>query len=417
MLHATLVLSNFIILLILSSRKGRGKFLLFSLGCRGVWLFPGMTEYKKLCALVDQLKQETAVLIDAFKDDDRGDVVALHSQAVSVQTLITNCRPRVVKILHKGREKDPDKQIYNERMCVAIEQLFEDFCTVVGSLFDTSASGLILSEENLNYEECPPLAWVEDLYDEHVLRLAQTEAWQKRLAGNVVDLVRMEVESRDVCAAEEKRARAALMMERKSEKNAVQQMLDEREAAKWFAEIQRREAEHEGLLLKSKLYDISAAPSVLKDVSPPFRGPLALNVLQLVRALRTTPEDSNIRRIRCNNLRVMTEYGHVALCSECHTCWTIVTSTEVLWYMLGYTVEYSSLPTVHIPTLIESNPSLRLPCGGLASEHVFFPVGFEDYSERLFVLHEPNPTEEPNEWMDWYTRMGAIVHSLEACKF
>ncbi|CCD15468.1 unnamed protein product [Trypanosoma congolense IL3000] len=161
------------------------------------------------------------------------------------------------------------------------------------------------------------------------------------------------------------------------------------------------------------LFGASPVSAALASVLPPFRESLASNLLQLVRALRATPEDDNIRRVRCGNLRVMAEYGHAGFCSACPTCQSVVSAAEVLWYMLGYRVEYTSVPAANLPAVVQGNPDLCLPCKRLALNHTFVPVGFEDYSERLFTLREPDPSEAPGEWMGWYSRLEDIMHGLE----
>ncbi|RNF15130.1 putative membrane associated protein [Trypanosoma conorhini] len=372
-----------------------------------------MTEYKKLCALVSQLREEVTLLNRNFAAGDEEDAEALHALSVSIQTLVANARPRLLKIFRKATETDPNRQIYNEAMCAAIKQLLEDMCEVVGCLFGGLVKEMLLSEDKLSLEECPSIAWAENAYSQHLLRRAQTEAWQKRLATNFSDLFLFETETRAVYGAEEKQSRETLMQAKQTDKTSIQQMLKAREAAKWEAEVQRRSDEHRRLMEASSHCGVDGIEAVLLRVPEPFRKVLAGNMLQLVRALRTTPEDPNIRRIRCNNMRVMMEYSHVAFCSGCQTCQEFVAAAEVLWYMLGYHVEYSTAPTSSLGAIIGNSPPILLPCGAHASEHALAVIGFEEYSERFFTLREPDPMREPSEWMSWYATLEAVVGCLE----
>ncbi|KEG11631.1 putative membrane associated protein [Trypanosoma grayi] len=372
-----------------------------------------MTEYKKLCALVAQLREESTRMAQACEGGEENDALALHLLSESIQTLISNARPRLLKILRKAQETNPDRQIYNETMCGAIKGLFEDFCEGVSALFGQPMRDALISEDNINYEECPSLSWAANMYDQYMLNLARTEAWKKRLATSIADLVLFEEETRAVYSAEEKQARGTLLQAKKAEKADAIRLLEERETAKWEVELRRRGDEHKRLLGAANLSGGQSAEKALLDVPVSFRKLFAANMLQLARALRTSPEDPNIRHIRCNNVRVMTEYGHISLCSECLTCKAFQSCAEVLWYMMGYRVEYSSSPALSLRAVIERSQPITLPCGNNASEHAITLIGFEDYSERLFSLHEPDPTQEPNEWMTWYTTVEALAHCLE----
>ncbi|RNE99960.1 putative membrane associated protein [Trypanosoma rangeli] len=372
-----------------------------------------MTEYKKLCALVAQLREDVTLLTCNFAGGDERDIDALHSLSMSIQTLVANAQPRMLKILCKAIETDPNRQIYNEAMCTAIKQLFEDFCEVVGCLFEGPMKEMLLSENKLDFEECPSISWVENVYSHHLLRRAQTESWQKRFVTNIADLVLCESETRAVYGAEQKQARETLLQAKRIDKASVQQILKDKEAAKWEAEVRRRNDEHKRLMEASKFCGAEGIEAMLLRIPEPFRKVLARNMLQLAQALRTTPEDPNIRRIRCNNMRVMMEYSHAAFCSGCQTCQKFVASAEVLWYVMGYQVDYSTAPTSSLCAIINSNSPILLPCGSYASEHAIAAIGFEDYSERFFTLCEPDPMQQSSEWMAWYATLEAVLGRLE----
>ncbi|EAN97381.1 hypothetical protein, conserved [Trypanosoma cruzi] len=374
-----------------------------------------MTEYKKLCAILAQLREEVTSLSCAFEGGEGQDTVALHSLSTSIQKLVTNAQPRLLKILRKATETDPNRQIYNEAMCAAIKQLFDDFCELLSCLFGVPMEEMVLSEGKINFEDSPSISWTEDVHNNYLLHLAQTEAWKKRIATNIADLVLFEEETRTVYFAEERKARETLLQIKRNEKTNILHMLKEREAAKWEAEVRRRNDEHKGLMNASSFYGVQNIATVLLRIPEPFRKLLAGNMAQLVRALRTTPEDPNIRRIRCNNRRVMMDYSHVVFCGECETCRILVAAAEILWYIMGYRVEYSTAPTSSLRTVIENNPPILLPCGRYASEHAIAVIGFEEYSERFFTLHEPDPMQDSDEWMVWYATLEALLARLEDC--
>lgn len=57
-------------------------------------------------------------------------------------------------------------------------------------------------------------------------------------------------------------------------------------------------------------------------------------------------------------------------------------------------------------------PDFYFPCGRLASAHEYKPQGFEPYGERIYHLMEPNPEEEPDAWMTWFTILDELQSSL-----
>lgn len=57
-------------------------------------------------------------------------------------------------------------------------------------------------------------------------------------------------------------------------------------------------------------------------------------------------------------------------------------------------------------------PDFYFPCGRLASAHEYKPQGFESYGERIYHLMEPNPEEEPDGWMTWFSILDELQSSL-----
>lgn len=93
-----------------------------------------MTEFKKLTAAVAELHDlsaslETACQQSAGNQEGNSSLLeAVHGMKVSLFLSLHALYPRIVKILLKARETDPNRQIYNEKMCERIEQLYTSFC-------------------------------------------------------------------------------------------------------------------------------------------------------------------------------------------------------------------------------------------------------------------------------------------------
>lgn len=54
-----------------------------------------------------------------------------------------------------------------------------------------------------------------------------------------------------------------------------------------------------------------------------------------------------------------------------------------------------------------------LPCGAPASQHQFMPQGFEPYGDRTYVLVEPDPMEQADEWMEWFDTLKDLESALQ----
>lgn len=423
-----------------------------------------MTEYKKLVALSELLRDDVTKLCalvagspqDAASAEEDSGCAALSSTcgeteelfAVSsrIQAALPDGCLRMRKMVQKARETDPNRQIYNEAMCGKIEKVFEFFCESLEMLAPSFFDNPNASEEttkadeqrsadrfsailDVNFdagevvEHSPVLQTVEAWHNRYILNRAKEEAWHSRVAEGLSDAVAFEAQTRSLVVAEEKFARSSLMESKRADKMRIISLLESRAAAKWKAELQRREAEL--CLFRDRggqIDDIACASEFVKGVVPneKMRRDLAKRTGELIAALLRTPEDLNIRRLRNNNEHFVCDYGHpclVAITGDDGTpcaCAAILHAAEALWCRIGYVIRYTKTPNRSIESLrLEQRAEkLILPCGFPLSAHAYRPLGFEDYSERFFELMEPNAMANPDEWMQWYGMMQEIQSAL-----
>lgn len=423
-----------------------------------------MTEYKKLVALCDLLAKDVTGLIsllglneeDIKNRNEDAAATAVPKAAVDPeqlfatssrirQSIIDGC-PRIRKMVLKARETDPNRQIYNETMCGKIEELFKSFCGALKQLSpsslsgqDDAASGPLPIEEATNdlfdavlepefdvgaiLEQSQALQTTEDIYNEYIMKRAKEEAWQSRVAQGLSDVVTFEGQQRSLITAEERASRTALAEEKRSDKMRVICLLEEREAAKWNAELMRRAAEQRALEERTaKIEVIANVPTALQDAIPEvaLRRKLVAHVRELIMALLRTPEDMNIRRLRNNNEHLLCDYGHPCLTAIGNSgqgpcaCAAVTSAAEMLWHRMGYSIRYTSTPnrSVESARLEKRAEALFLPCRQSLAMHIYTPMGFEDYSERFLELLEPNAMEKPDEWMVWYNMMQEMEQVL-----
>lgn len=420
-----------------------------------------MTEFKKLNTLVFGLRTDIDALfssrVEGTINDLRGggnsfscqpDVPLVNPEELfqlSCQVrehLLDGCS-RIRKIVSKAREADPNRQIYNEAMCKRIEELLTDFCTVLLLLQQTEGNpseprDSEQSEDEPNFrdafmmndfsehqflEEAPILIAIDDAHDRYILRRAQEEEWNSRVAQGVSDVLCFEAQNRSLLGAEEKCTRSLLVEAKRVDKNCVISLLEERAEARWKEELHRRSMEDSKL--RSNLEHIQILENIPTFIGQHISDSTARSVFagymrSLVSALLRTPEDVNIRRLRNNNQYLIHDYGHPCLtrssCDSCQNCQCsgVVHAAETLWYRMGYSIQYTraKVSTVEELLLNGSIPDLALPCGFLLSSHTYVPLGFEEYSERYFELKEPDAMEHASEWMDWFSMMQRMEQTL-----
>ncbi|KAK7202030.1 hypothetical protein NESM_000271400 [Novymonas esmeraldas] len=421
-----------------------------------------MTEFKKLTTLTQDLAQDVSAL-NLFCapgtcsssngsgpqewrfDSTKVDAEVMNQLASRIREAVTDGMPRLRKLVLKARETDPNRQIYNETMCARINALFVAFGEAlqllspdfVGSLPSAMApppEGELKSnvfdslldaafDPSTLLEESAALQTSDDVYNRYILERAKVEAWQSRVAQGLADVVAFQSQNRAVILADERVRRAALTEEKRADRLRVMRVLEERAEAKWQSELLRRREELSHFsAAAADLRDVGAIPAFLASAIPDerVRGDVADRTRQLIKALLSTPEDIIIRRLRNNNERLLCDYGHPCLTAreretgeEC-ACRSVVRAAEALWCRMGYTIRYTKVPNRSLEVVrCESKAhSLVLPCGHSLTSHAYEPMGFEDYSERLLELAEPDAMERADEWMEWYTMMQHMEATL-----
>ncbi|AIO01481.1 hypothetical protein LPMP_331900 [Leishmania panamensis] len=421
-----------------------------------------MTEFKKLTTLTETLTEYVLALKACCTGGDHygcsesvvGDVDShlpvcdaehMHLLSSQIREAVADGLPRLRKIVLKARETDPNRQIYNEAMCAKIEALFLAFCRPLqvlapayfDALTENDASlhedgkennlldGLLDSDfdPNVLLEESASLQAADSIHNHYILQRAKAEAWQSRVAQGLTDAVAFESQNRALILAEEKVSRVAALEEKRADKLRVLNIMEARAELKWQTELQRRGTELSLLKMAADaISDVDAVPLFLANsiLDEALRATIADHTRQLIKALLSTPEDMNIRRLRNNNENLICDYGHPCLSAfhpetgERCVCQAVVCAAEVLWYRMGYTIRYTKVPNrfLDVARGEARARSLRLPCGRSLSEHTYEPMGFEDYSERLFELVEPDAVERADEWMEWYTMIQRMESTL-----
>ncbi|EPY28349.1 hypothetical protein AGDE_06955 [Angomonas deanei] len=380
-----------------------------------------MTEYKKLVALVEQLHQN----VDSVLSRNSADVPQLHAAAEEVRSAVHDAAPRLLKMILKARETNPDKQIYNEAMCGKIEILFDSFCREVYRIVDSEEGveednrvneikeHILLSEPLVMVDDAASLSAVEDLYAGYTLQKAREEDWQRRVATGLQEVLQYEEQGRALVYAEERQSRAAWVEEQKTHHRAILAHLRRMEEEKKQAEADRQIAEHTAFRTRVVALKTGNVLSFIKDRVPDhYQRAFTDHLFDLVRALLTTPEDPNLRKLRNNNGALMHHFGHP--CLHDSSCDAVYSAAEVLWGLIGYSVRYTQQP---VPTLANQVAAgtlqdVQLPCGHTLLQHNYTSMGFEDYGERFLELNEPNGLRDPDAWMRWHQTLKDLENLL-----
>lgn len=395
-----------------------------------------MTEFKKLTALVLEIRGDVDTILQLSQRDnlDDADVNAVYATAEKARQAVANTTSRLQRLVLKARETDPNRQIYNEAMCGHIEALFGEYCVEVARLVPvlleddepseaerlTQLQVAIVADPTKDIlEHSTILEKVDVWHDAYLLRRAVAEEWSKRVAGDLTELVAFEGPSRDVLQVQEKQTRASLTEDMQVNKRSIVELLRTREEAKWNDEKKRRHDERTQIEAASKAALAEGLPRYLHthldgSTLAAFAGHLG----DLCEALLAIPDNENIRKLRNSNHNLMTHFGHPCLrvpggCG----CATVVQAAEVVWHALGYRVQYTGQSVRPIHALLREDALLdvTLPCGRILSSHEYIPLGYEDYSERYLEIQEPDAASSPDAWMAWHGSLYRITGILKEC--
>lgn len=356
-----------------------------------------MTEYKKCVAAVDEVSAATKHLNDHARVDQ--DVAAAQSILEKFDDdIVPNLRIRIGKLLTKAREKDPDKQIYNEAMCAKIEELAADANRACDD-FDAAVP----------YAHAAVHSMLRSRVHQKVLESA--------LAHSSAEISRAEADARSLNKYEYGawvRETTVIMSRAYDEAYARKKAREERE---WQCEIERRRLEmdrFEGVKQEAAQSGQSlgafTAQRFVEDCHQ--RGIdlrlLLRRVVGLLDELARDPSAPNVCKLRVNNSTFAEHFGHPCAMplsadderfeESARGARDTYDVTETVLGLVGYRPHYELAGG-----FVRTPPAGRWRFG-------FMP--WERYSERFLLLKEPDPAVDTDEWMAWHERLGDIHKHL-----
>jgi hypothetical protein len=354
-----------------------------------------MTEYKKCIADVAAVRAATAVLADRAKVDADIEKSKELLDNMSLQ-LIPSLRTRVGKLLAKAREKDPNRQIYNETMCARIEELAAD------------------ADQAFEAFE-PETYYVEEGYRAWLIAKMASEGYKAALVSSTSDLAAREKDSRDLTRYSESDAWKELQKIRAVDYDEAYQRFRAREAAEQAVEDARRAEERQALRRwRSEAFAMGVEATVNDEVAsvpPEIRTSWLRHVGSLLDAVASDPSQVGIRKLRNLHPAVLKDFGHpfAESVTDGHTrdaerARAAYTATERLLSLVGYEPSYST--------------TLLGPVGtGGGGWAVPATVPWSKYGERLLQLQEPIADQQPDEWLAWHARLQDLITAITMCEF
>ena len=417
-----------------------------------------MTEFKKVTLLVDELSSASDSLI---RDDrqareidpsaDADDLVRRrYRTGLHVSTaLVDGLDGRIAKLLAKALETDPNKQVYNERMCEQIVSLHRRYVAEVNRLLlavegetgDCSQPQPLLphppvdeasaaQQQEQHPEGLPALvagcrvvvAAMHD-HDDLIVRTAATDAWKLALLNTCDALGVREGELRTMCRVDERHEWAAHLESFGQGRRAIREKERLLEEARWSAELERRR--QEAACVKRLVDNNDDAARSIEALLDGSHDDLRKRIMRLFQELLVNPENEGVRTMRCCNEQFVAAFGHEALCStsstdgqegpSCCSCRSHHDAAMHALYAVGYVPVYSRGQARSVLMLQSLQPpNLALPCGAPLKCHIYSQVGYEVYGERALLLTEPDPMERPDAWCDWRERVELFAGKLES---
>ena len=428
-----------------------------------------MTEFKKLTAAVDA---DLVPSIPKLFGGEVTDVRARHAILEGLMSSLPALQERFTKMMSRARESDPERQVFNEKTCVAMEALYSRFCAFLEDLYEwgdrreqppleatplpggdgSSSDGEAVEPGNtpssaptwtsstslqawLDSDDVPSEAkdvrlWelgsrmqeLTVLYARDVVERAGRDAIQREVAATLSGTVDQEQDDRLLVASTEVGERKALADAYTASRRAARETQNTREAAMWAVEVARRE--QESALMAERGTDEGFGKTLrhLAAMKPSRVGRAVLKaVLELIDEVVFRPENPHVRTIRNASRNFISTFGHPCVQPGCD----IYFQVEVMLAGCGYAIRYSKKGTLRSKEVMgmcapfTPSPSLLVPVGwwGDAEEDdrqqpTYTPLGFEEYGERLLELHEPNAMEDPDAWCVWHEAMLARISLL-----
>lgn len=253
------------------------------------------------------------------------------------------------KMLSRAREKDPDKQLYNESMCSKIEALAQNYALACEEIEVKKSRATLRYTAVL--KEAESLAFWKQQQQHSLDDVIFRESAERLLGMNEYAESKAEIEVWALCLFESVlRARVEVANDAESEV-----------IWKCASECQRVISVREQCRSNSAIVHFVALMRPLLSESG------RRNLVRLCDALISTPELTSIRTIRSSGVNFSSDFGSEG--SE------IRSAPESILFALRYSVEY------HL-------------------------------GERRLILHEPSPEEEPEKWIQWFEEVTLVVAQL-----
>lgn len=379
-----------------------------------------MTEFKKIQQLLDHVREHVQYIVTTVVASTTHPH-ALYAEARQELVSSSSDLLRRERKLHlKAIETDPNKQIYNENMCARIVDLHESVAMFFGTIGMSIEVLDHIAEEGGSDASfgsvCPLAASLQELYETAVVTAAMTSEWAAAVAGDLATLLSREEVARVVLVVEERAASMQLFgVNAKESRAAARAAEDARSAARWHAEMHRRDVE----LHRPTAATAAAVLNLHRgSVDSVALTRLCKRLIALLREVRANPERQEIRTLRYIPL-TLEHFGHpaVATIAGC-TCAALNTIAELVLKLVGYQPKYITKPsfnTVVIELFAPSSVPFPMPCGTKSVEHTYKPVGYEEYGERTLVLAEPDPQTEMDAWCTWHETFDGVVEDLSHC--
>ena len=346
------------------------------------------------------------------------------------------------RLLLRAREKDPEKQMYNEDMCSKIEQLCVDVNLALESVSDDLKARVAAA---------------------HALFLKQQAAsveYRAALLTSIESVVRRESDERYLFCYTEVEEWDGLLQQSNQSFSSIRSREILRHENRWKSEQRRRDAERLALVSWQKTgadqiaeavdacLTAAADAAMLCDSVTSTRDAKTLELSRAIDSLLTAvlraPDDDNIRRLRLGNTNFRRVFGHPAARAE-----PLPSSAAGGWRspavegcphgdgdsVVAYTVgELDPLSLARNPGL---HPAARkffavsaiLGLAGYEHAYVRPPRttsdlpdlrwfvgrgGWEDFGERFLVVVEPVADENPADWMEWHAHLKVVQAAVAA---
>jgi hypothetical protein len=353
-----------------------------------------MTEYKRALETIESIKQATTQLKDVARAE--ADINTSKQLLDSMQDdVVPSFRTKVEKLLAKAREKDPDRQIYNEMMCKRIEELAAAAAEALAA-FETVVEP------------------IETLYHVALVQRMNGEAYRAALVSSTKELEAREKDARDLLKLNQASDSRAVADVGAANYNDALSRFRERVAREWAEEEARRaeEAAQFAGWQEQRRKDLHGFVQECFTMIPEAtRRATWRHLADLLDALRADPSNPGVQRLRNAHPAVLANFGHpfaepAALDGDAAAAALArakYAAAERLLAGVGYAPAYS------INTLGTTGT-------GAPGWKIGAHAPWAKHGERLLELREPEADKDPQEWLDWHERLQAIHEAVASTR-